>query len=264
MKILSFGCGKQTVAIAAMCIHGKFEKPDYAIFADPQSEDKDTYKYLEWIKPKFGEAGIKFISCTAGNIMKDALREGKFATMPVFTKDKNGKPGMLLRQCTNEYKIQPVIQAIRKQILGLKKGQKYKGEPVELWLGFSMDEAANRINDNPLVHRRPKWLVARYPLVEKHMFIDNCMAYLERIKWPLPPKSACIICPFKSDISWKELKEKNPDQFEEACQFDEQLRSHRVSIKNPVYLHRSLLPLREIKFENQIELFGCRQGFCGV
>lgn len=273
MKVLSFGGGVQSVTIAYMCINGDLPKPDYAIFADPQWESKATYDYIKAMKPVMYKAGIPLIIRSKGNIREDALSGKRFASMPVFTNlyirdvDCNGNKletgsyhkGMLRRQCTNEYKIQVVCKAIR-ELMNVPKHGRVK-EVVDMWLGISRDEA---IRMKP---SRVKWIRNVYPLIDKDMSRQGCKAFLKAHGIAEPPKSACIGCPFHDDNFWKEMQKNSPDEFEQACQFDEQIRQNsKKGVDGKIYLHRSCRPLREIKFDDgNYELWGeeC-EGHCGL
>jgi hypothetical protein len=260
MKVLSFGGGVQTVTMVAMCINGDLPKPDFVIFADPQWESKATYDYMEKLKPMMFNAGMPLITRTRGNIRKDALSGARYASMPVFTK-LDGKGGMLLRQCTNDYKIQVVMKAIREN-LGVLKYKRVK-QKVELWLGISVDEA-HRMKPS-----RSSWMENKYPLVDAGMSRSSCIAYLKRKGFEIPPKSACIGCPFHDDSYWKNMQKNSPEEFEDACQFDEAIRTNackKGSRKSDIFLHRSLRPLRDVKFDDgNLELWGNEcEGHCGL
>lgn len=242
--------------MAVMCARGDLKKPDAMIFSDTQCETKATYEYLEWFEKWMVENGLpKLVKVTNGNLMEHALDESRrFATMPLFTEPS----GMLMRQCTNDYKIQPVMRGIRK-LLGLKKGERCKTQ-INLWLGISVDEAV-RMKDS-----RIKWITNVYHLIDKNMTRADCMAYLKKNNIEIPPKSACIVCPFHSNSFWRYLKKTSPVEFEQACQFDDAIRNRRVAIKNKVYLHRGMKPLRETYLEeDQMDLFGNEcDGHCGL
>jgi hypothetical protein len=90
------------------------------------------------------------------------------------------------------------------------------------------------------------------------------------------PRSACVICPYRSDEHWLELKQSESSSYDEAVDFDRWLRR---STKNPVrkllndrpYLHAARRPLnsviaeREISDQQEINSFNeeC-EGLCGV
>jgi hypothetical protein len=255
MNILSYGGGVQTVTIAAMACLGDYKMPDGAVFADPQWETKATYNYTEQFEKWMLSRGLTLTKTTKGNLRADSLSDGKrFASLPLYTEPN----GMLMRQCTNEYKIQPVVQSVRKMI-GLKFRQRAK-EKVLIWLGISTNEAS-RVKPS-----RIPWIENHYPLIEKGMSRSDCLAYLSRNGIQHPPKSACIGCPFHSDSYWLNLKRNSPDEWEDACQFDDAIRKHKVSIKNKVYLHRSRKPLREVYLqEDQMDFFDNEcEGYCGL
>lgn len=259
MNVLSFGGGVQTVTMAVMACKGDLPMPDVAIFADPQWETKSTYDYIENLKPYMKANGLKFVEATAGSIRKKALNGGGWASMPLYTVNEEKKKGMLRRQCTNEFKVQVVYKEIRNQ-MNLKRFERVKGKH-DIWLGISIDEATR------MKESRVKWCINKYPLIEKGMSRQDCLIYLKKHGFPIPPKSACIGCPFHSDDYWKSLKKNSPLEFEDACQFDEAIRnSTRKGILNPVFLHAQRKPLREIKFEHgQLEAFQNEcEGYCGL
>lgn len=256
--VQSMGMGVQSVTISAMACLGDLPMPDLAVFADPGWESKATYSYgkffTEWAKKR----GLDIVTVSKGNIRADAVSSQRaFASLPFYTL-LDGVPGMLRRQCTNEYKIQPVIQAIRKN-LGIAKRKRVKGK-VTLWLGISLDEV-ERMKESVT-----PWIVNAWPLIEKKMRRGDCLEYLKSKGLPTPPKSSCIGCPFHGDAYWRNLKTHSPEEFESAAKFDEAMRQHRVSVKSAVYLHPSLKPLREIDFtDKQGDMFvnEC-EGHCGV
>jgi len=68
-----------------------------------------------------------------------------------------------------------------------------------------------------------------------------------------------------SNKNWKELKEKLPDEFAKAVKIDEAIRdSSKKGLKEPIYLHRSCTPLERVDFGDQLEMFMCEEGFCGL
>lgn len=260
MNILSFGGGVQTVTIVFMSILGHLQKPDYAIFADPQNESAETYKYIEWLKPQMFTAGIPLIVKSKGNICENTLSGKRFASMPVFTRTE-GEVGKLRRQCTNEYKVQVVYQAIR-EILGLTPRKRIK-QDINVWLGISRDEA----------HRMGISKFSRikniYPLIEKDMSRQGCIRFLKEHNIPIPPKSSCIVCPYHGDRYWRDMKASRPNEFLFACDFDRKIRTNacrKTTRKGEIFLHRSCKPLDEVKFDDgNYELWGeeCA-GHCGV
>ena len=186
-----------------------------------------------------------------------------------------GRVGRLRRQCTSEYKIVPIEREIRIMLLemGLATETKNgairvkKGVEVESWLGITLDEVQRM---KPSRHR---WLCHRWPLIEKRMTRADCVHWYKQRGRPVPRKSSCRRCPFHSDAYWLDMKQNQPEDWQEVVAFDHDLRTPApngrlrlaATAKGTLYLHRSLLPLDEVslRHEQQSALFdGCDAGFC--
>ena len=268
------GFGVQSVTIAAMSCHGDLPRPDFAVFADPKWEGARTYAYAKTFTQWAAARGLKIITVSGGNIAADALDPNKrWASMPLWTIGKDGKPAMLRRQCTREYKVSVVARAIRQEI-GLRPRQRSKS-PVTVWLGISLDEI-RRIKPSRIGWLRNAWpLVGMFQGENRAIHSDanprtirrsDCVEYLKAHGIPVPPKSACIGCPYRSDRGWAYQKKHRPDEFAAACAFDGAIRNTRVAVRNPVYLHRSLVPLREANFGvDHPDMFDDEcEGYCGL
>jgi hypothetical protein len=155
------------------------------------------------------------------------------------------------RQCTNEYKIQPVQKFYRRKVLGLKKWQRAPREAViEQWMGISFDEV---MRAKP---SREKWITNVFPFLSwgcDYLDGKNWRRY-QIIKWledNYPdikvPRSACIGCPFHSNEEWRKIKE-SPDEWADAVAFDEAIRTDKRTDKivSLQFLHRSGNPLSEV------------------
>ena len=260
MKILSFGGGVQTVAMALMCIHGDLPMPDCGIFSDPGWETTATYEYLSWFIPYCEENGLTIHVVDNGNIRIDALNtEKRWAPIPLFTIDPEGKKGMLMRQCTNDYKITPVYKKSR-ELYGLKPYQRTH-KAIELWLGISTDECSR------MKASRNDYIENKWPLIENNISRAKCISYIEYKGFPVPPKSACIGCPYHSDRFWQEIKDNAPEDFKDACEFDEMVRvNSRKGMKCPMFIHSLRKPLIDIDFtQGQQEMFKNEcEGYCGL
>ena len=94
------------------------------------------------------------------------------------------------------------------------------------------------------------WIRNEYPLVDERLTRNDCAAYLERRHPDIKVgKSACVICPYHDDASWKRLAEEHPQDFAYAVKVDRSLRLPG----HPEYdyeggrsfLHRLRVPLDE-------------------
>lgn len=261
LRVLSLGAGVQSSTLFYKILNNEIEPVDCAIFADTGNEPKAVYDYLQHLT-NFANFPIYIVS--KGNIIDDSLAVAEkgtnkgFLTMPVKGVDENGKQVMGRRQCTNDYKIQPINKKIR-ELLGVKR---LTGFNVEVVMGISLDEiqrAKEPIN---------KWQVNCYPLIENKITRHDCLEYIKLHEYKTPPRSACIVCPYHSNKEWLHMKENNPDEFQFAVDFDLKIRTTSSNgVKN--YLHSSMKPLGEIDFNQykdpQYKLFDDEcSGICGV
>lgn len=256
-----------------MHLDGTLPPIDAAVFADTQWEPQEVYTHLQRLQGAFEDAGVPLLEVTAGNIRQDALNTSeRAASMPTFVKSETSI-GMGQRQCTSEYKIKPV----RKAILGLvaeELGRALdtwrnvpRGVYVEQVFGISLDEAQRMRSPHD------RWSINYYPLIELGWRRDETIAYLERNGWSAP-RSACIGCPFHSNAEWLRLKTEHPKEWQDAVDFDRQLRLVRQTrdpkFRGEEFLHRSLLPLADVALmpqedAGQFSLFGGEcEGMCGV
>ena len=264
MKIISLGLGVQSTAMYLMSSLGELDRADYAVFADPGAEHPETYELLKFLQEwEKANNGIPIV-VSGKNLYKDLMnsvnsRGKRFASIPAFTKSKDGtREGMLRRQCTGEYKVAVVVKSVR-QLYGLAP---HKRMPMtEFWLGITLDEIM-RMKDSQL----PR-VTNIYPLIDRHFRRSDCFKWLDSNNFPTPVKSACFFCPYQSDSQWKRLKQKHPKSFKRAVEIDKRIRnSSNKGILEPIYLHRSRQPLGTIDFESQLDMFdeSCDGGYCGI
>lgn len=258
MKVISLGLGVQSTAVYMMSSLGRLPRADHAVFADPAAELPRTYEILEYLKDwaKYND-GIPIHVTREKNLLQDILKGTnstgqKFASIPAFSESG----GMVRRQCTSEYKIQPVMKKIR-ELHGLKFRQRMP--KTEVWLGISLDEIQRmKVSQLPRVDYY-------YPLIEERMSRGDCYKFFKEKNFPIPDKSSCVFCPYHSDKNWKDLKENHPEQWDQCIKVDEAIRdSSKRGLNDKMYLHRSLIPLKDIEFADQQELFMCEEGFCGL
>jgi len=266
LTVISLGAGVQSSTMAIMAAKGELPMPDCAIFADTGNEPKMVYAYLDFLK-KILPYPVHVIS--KGDIMKDMLdAKGKsnFVVAPYFTQNKiTGKKGMVMRQCTADYKIVPIRKKIR-ELCGIRFGKHFpKDKYVSQWIGISTDEIAR------MKPARDPYIKNRHPLIELNMSRQDCINYLKKNKIPLPEKSACIVCPFHNDAYWHFMKTERPSEFETAVKFDKEVRNITRKKDEQIFVHRSCKPLDEIKFDKketdkQLDMFShlCDEGMCGV
>lgn len=142
-----------------------------------------------------------------------------------------GKEGMMMRQCTYDYKIVPSVKLIRKLCNPTSKN------PATFWIGFSIDEI-QRMSPSKI-----KSIKYQYPLIEHRISRQGCVNFLEKIGYPIPCRSSCIGCPFHDDHEWRNL-----NLFERLEVEDFESRVNKIGLKRKnkenlavgrIRLHRS-------------------------
>ena len=118
LTVISLGAGVQSSTMAIMAAKGDFPPVDCGIFADTGYEPKAVYQYLEFLK-KILPYPIHMVQ--KGNIRDDMLAARgttDFVVAPFFTQETiTGKKGMVMRQCTNDYKIQPIKKKLESFVM---------------------------------------------------------------------------------------------------------------------------------------------------
>ena len=265
LRVLSLGAGVQSTVMALMVESGELPMVDCAIFADTGWEPKEVYEHLDWLESKLS---FPVHRVSIGNIREDHLNGlnttgQRFASMPMYTESG----GMVRRQCTLEYKINPIKKKIR-TLLGVKKGERVpKGTCVTQLIGISTDEATR------MRPARDKWIQNIWPLIDKGMSRSHCLSWFkERHPGRVLAKSACVGCPYHNDMMWRDMKMNDPASFKDAALFDRLIRdkgSKFAKMKEQQYLHRTRQPLDQVDFRNledmgQLNMFENEcEGMCG-
>lgn len=248
MIALSLGAGVQSTTLALLAVEGVLPKPDVAIFADTGWEPAAVYTHLDRLETVMAEAGIPLHRVSNGNIRDygGGDLEKHYAAVPYFVLDTDGSHGMGPRQCTQNYKIDPIKRKIR-ELLGAKP-PKFRSVPrgrvCESWIGFSTDEI-HRANSHKDAGGGVRYQTVRYPLLELGMSRKDCQRWLAARDWTTE-KSACIGCPYHGNKQWRELRDGRPEEWADAVAFDAQIRkggSKGVPLRGEAFLHRSRVPL---------------------
>ena len=279
VKVLSLGAGVQSTALLLMSIRGELPKLDYAIFADTGWEPKEVYDHLDWCFEQGEAAGIKMVKVSGGNLREQAVgaiddTSKRFASIPCFIKNPDGSVGMGRRQCTREFKIDPIEKYQRKEILKLKPRQHAPKEyKIEQWIGITRDEVV-RAKDSMV-----KWKLHAFPFVDIPIglgYLDkmwrrtDCISWLEEnVPDRYIPRSACVGCPYHNNAEWRRIRE-NEEEWRDAVEFDRKIREPGRGMAGKQYLHRDAVPLDQVDLRTDLEkgqpdLWGNEcEGMCGM
>jgi hypothetical protein len=266
LHFFSFGGGVQSTAIALMLIYQphRFAKlPDYIVFADPGAESPQTYRHIKKIFKMLRGAGFNCYIIRPKQAIQHSDRG--LQTVPWFTRSVSGSTGMLRRQCTKEYKIEPINRFIRRE-LGYEKGQRVKAnDRAVVWLGISTDEI-KRVAENPR-----KWITNFYPLIEMGIDRNECQLLNYHYLDYLVPKSSCYFCPFTKRSEWERRKREDPKAFDRAVKLDESIRAlpkvGKAPIEDPCFVSGTGYPLKDATSDQLVLDLGFEKecsGNCGV
>lgn len=246
-QIWSSGGGVQSAAIAALICMGELDAPDLAVIVDTERELSTTWAYMDAvIVPNLQKVGVTLHRVPKSRYATVDLMGGKDGDdllIPAFT-TQSGEMGKLPTFCSNEWKSRVARRWASEQGVVL----------ADFWMGFSIDEL-KRVN---VVSG--KWQ-NRFPLVERRMTRRDCVALVERMGWPTPPRSSCWMCPNHNHDEWQWIKENAPADFAKAADFQQQ-----IQVMDPhLWLSDQELPLDQIDFTRPDDLLSfCKSGECFV
>lgn len=240
LRVLSLGWGVQSFTLAAMSALGELPPLDLAIPSDTTHERPATYAFQrEWTQWLIAH-GVPTIGVRPRHGAPLIDKWGAVAIPAYSRTPRKGKPdkkGQVQRQCTQDWKIKPIRRQVR--ALMAERGIKVGPGRVEQWIGFSQDEW-DRARTSDV-----QYIVNRHPLLERKMSRADCARWLLGHGLPIPPKSACIWCPYQSLRSWQELKRAGGAPWVEAVAVDADIRTRRKKVSVTLYLHPARVPLAE-------------------
>ena len=206
---ISLGAGLQSSLLCEMVIAGELPPVDFVIFADTGDEPDYVYAQVWYLAEKLATVNIPLIVVNNGNLVEDIYANGRFAAMPLFTKQLKGSVkrtkkqhvpdgqmqlldelppeiereyvegfgekaqliqiGRLKRQCTSEYKIVPIERFIRQELLRRGLARQYKNGAIH-------------VNKGVLVE---SWLGITYDELRR---MKPAKTWFFRHRWPLIEK----------------------------------------------------------------------------
>lgn len=254
MECFSSGGGTQSACIVALIIQGRLPRPDYICIADTERERSEVWQYHDAvIVPALEKIGLEIHRIKKSDFATEDLWAGggkRGTLLPAFT-THSGKPGKLQTHCSDKWKKRVVNRFLRSR--GVPSHQQ------RIWIGFSLDEAKRYIR---LYYSKEaiRGLI-RFPLIEDvPLTRSQAIAEVLKMGWPMPPRSACWMCPNQGDAEWRDLKSNHPKEFRKAIALERQ-----VQKKEPnVFLHPSCIPLDKVDFNKGKSAEHCQSGLCFV
>jgi hypothetical protein len=246
--VLSYGGGRQTVAICVLIARGILPKPDVIVMADTGRENPSTWEYLEQHAGPFMRRHGMEIEIAPHSLATVDLYSGNGdLLLPVFT-----ATGKLRTYCSNEWKRRVVERHLRAK--GIDGGTQ--------WIGFGFDEKRRWTG----MHGKTegKWTKV-CPLVDLMVNTAACLKIIESAGLPQPHHSACWMCPHKRNAEWRLIRDHYPNEWAKAVEIDREIREN--DLQGGVFLHHDRVPLDEANIdvdEPEGKIQQCTLGVCFV
>ncbi len=262
MNIFSYGGGVQSTAALVLAAQGKI---DYRTFlfcnVGDDSENPATLRYIRDVAAPYASAnGIELIELhktrfgEPETVLSRLTRPGSRSIGIPVRMAGSGAPGN--RSCTGDFKIKVIAKWLRDH-------GATKDNPATCGLGISMDEFQRARNDSGIAYEK-----LDYPLLKMRLTRQDCINIISRAGLPVPPKSSCWFCPYHSLRVWQDMREKQPDMFQAACELESLIINRMDTLKpgDAAYFTRKLIPLAKATSElTQDSLFEddmCESGYC--
>ena len=211
-------------------------------------EATETWEYtIEYTLPLLERIGLRLEICTPRNYGLYDNEQNTLPRIPAYTAF-----GQLPLYCSNEWKRDEIRRYLRRQGYGPK-------HPIIQWIGLSLDEVAR------MKRTGRKWIVNDWPLITiLKTYRGECQQIVLDAGLPMPPKSSCWMCPYRSNMQWRRLQDHYPGDWQNAITLDYSIRERDE--QHSLFIHREAVPLDQADLErNQLSLLdGCDSGYCWV
>lgn len=249
MKILAFGAGMQSTALALMSCEKAMGKPglypevpiyDAAVFCDLGLEPAWVARQVEFTRNVCQKVDIPFYVLDTP-LYRDFMRnfgQCRTVSIPWWTLMEDGHRSKLPRNCTIDYKIEMLAKFVRWGLLGYKKGQRLRPCDIkahELHMGFSAEEQ-QRCKDSP-----NQLFINKFPLVTMGLTRANNYKYILE-QWGLDTKaSACAFCPFHRNYFFQYIQQHEPETYAAIVGVDNLLRDNTPlpTMRSKLFMSRS-------------------------
>jgi len=205
--------GKDSAALA-IYMRTKFPAVNFEfLFTDTDCELPETYEFLERLEALLG---TKIARVSALDYMPVQKKAGRKAFDILLNEYYGGfLPGPQARWCTSAMKI--------------KTFEKFVGDSVAYsYIGLRADEG-QRVGyvakKPPVISQQPN-IRAVYPFRDAGLHLDDITAILEDSGIGMPSyyqwrsRSGCYFCFYQQIGEWQGLKERHPDLFEKAKEYE--------------------------------------------
>ena len=239
VTVISYGGGVQSTALVVLSLSEQWRVDEIVHVDLMDAESPATREYVarfrEWLQREHG----RDITVIERNMYRDMLDNPGFTPVPWRIADGSA---MLSRQCTRQYKVQPLQRYLY---------DRYPGERIGLVLGISVDEY-HRMRDSSAAR-----IEHVYPLVDRRLTRWQCRDIIERAGLSVPYKSSCWFCPYRTPGSQLVLLQHYPQLREMADALEDRINAERRRRGQD-----EIAVLRVDGVEEQEDF--CEAGFCDV
>lgn len=242
LRFIAAGMGVQSTTMLLAAAAGEVgPMPDCAIFADTMWEPRRVMAHIDRIRPllPFPLHVISKGDLRAAAI-DGAADEDRFA-VPFHIRKANGKLSIGKRQCTKQYKIDPIKRKVR-EILGVGPKGYLRPRSVEQWIGISVDESIR------MAPTRVQFMENRWPLIEADMTRRQCIRWLADRQMSAV-KSRCRGCPFQTNEDWRDQRDNDPEEFARTIVEDRLIRQRGSTPHTEQFMHFSGVPLADVDLD---------------
>jgi hypothetical protein len=237
--VISYGGGVQSTALIVLAVLEGWDIDEIVHVDLLGAESPATREYVarfrEWLRRDHG----RDITIIGRDLYGDMLARPGFTPVPWHGRREKF---MLKRQCTREYKVQPLTRYLY---------DRYPGDCIRLMLGISVDEY-HRVRDSSAAR-----IDHVYPLVDRRLTRWQCREIVERAGLAVPWKSSCWFCPYRSSVSQWALVQRYPDLLGMARELEDRINTERrLRGRDEIVVLRSDTGVEQGDF--------CEAGFCDV
>jgi hypothetical protein len=268
LRVLAWGAGLQSTMLACMSALGEIDPLDLILHVDLHWESRRTREVRDWYITWLRNHGQEVVILDGGDIRELGIDEHKH--MPLWADDG----GPLKRKCTVELKIGPQKRFLR-TCLGLHPSNPPAppAGAIEQWIGYTLEEFWERAKPSQV-----QYIINKWPLAERRLTRQDCSVWFAEHNLPEPPKSGCLGCPYSSASHLCEIRDTEPDSWNELVAFDKAIRKNPIPSSTAqqlfVYQHKTALataPLDDdAARERKVEAFqpplwvSCNEAGCGT
>lgn len=212
--MLKYGGGVDSTAL--LCLFALLEtRPARIVFADTGAEKRSTMVYIDKVQCFLRAAGLPELTIVRRQdvigVRNPDHKVGLFELMWL----KETLPSMAygFHKCADKYKVAPSLHETRRLHSELiEAGSLPADDRVPVAIGYDADER-HRVKPAFGSPQEAKIAYPVYPLFERGITRDDCIELIKACGLPVPPKSACYMCPNNSKPEYARLFVEEPDRF---------------------------------------------------